>query len=493
MSMLANWRHLSLVSLGALIIKAVGLLRGVVVAGFIGANGYLDAYYGVLVIVGFFIFVFADQLEMLVSEIGAKRNDFSQFARDSITTVLGISILMTAVLYVSLPILLPVLLPDLSPDHYAFTAKITALITGLCCIYPPYRVLLALFRCRGLVAQQVAIDAVNSVLFCGFTIPVLYLFKNQAPASQVLALAVSHSAAFLCAFCVGLALWKITLKQPVWGRFSTSLIYELGGRALTLSAVHYSLYLFTFIDRFFAGKSIVGGVSLLGYAGNISLTARSLINFEQIYLIDFSRSKEKAPIFRHALMQNAALSSIVGIFLVAFSAEIIALVYQRGAFTPEMTRGTAQILAVYGLSTLPFLWWGLIFRALQVQGLLAKLPFLVLILAPIDLLITGFSIRLGVGGAVLGTMLCHIALIGWGFSRLNKSLGVAIIGRRELTMILALNGSLLGLAYFVKLLTISSNFYLSFALHAAIFGILAVLVCSPWLLRSPFQVATQTK
>jgi putative peptidoglycan lipid II flippase len=490
--MLANWRHLSLISVGALIIKAVGLLRGVVVAGFIGANGYLDAYYGVLVIVGFFIFVFADQLEMLISEAGAKREDFSTFAAESLTTVLGVSTLMTAALYMSLPLLLPVLLPDLNPDQYLFTAQVNALITALCCIYPPYRVLLALFRCKGLVAKQVGIDSINSILFCGFTIPALYLFRDAPPADQVLALAASHSAAFLSAFCVGLILWRASIKQRIWGKFSSSLILELGGKALTLSGVHYSLYLFTFIDRFFAGRALPGGVSLLGYAGNISLTARSLINFEQIYLIDFSRSSNKAPLFRHALIQNAALSSVVGVFLLAFSHEIVQLVYQRGAFTPEMASNSARILAVYGLSTLPFLWWGLVFRAMQVQGLLANLPLIILALVPVDLFITSYAVKAGIGGAVFGTMLCHLALLGWGLMRLNRSLGTIVIGLKELITVLSLNGFLLGLAFLVKQIPISSNFYLSFGVQGAIFGVSALAICSPWLLRrAPFQLAAQ--
>lgn len=491
--MLANWRQLSLISLGALVIKAIGLLRGIIVAGFIGANGFLDAYYGVLVIVGFFVFVFADQLEMLVSEVGAQKDDLAAFSRQALTTVLGVSTAITALLYLALPLLLPTLLPELSADQYGFARKVTGLISLLCCIYPPYRVLLALFRCRGLIGTQVGIDALNSILFCALTIPALYLCRDLAADKQVLALAASHSAGFLSAFIVGLGIWKFKTSARIWGHFSISLIRELGVKAVTLSAAHYALYLFTFIDRFFAGRALPGGVSLLGYAGNISLTARSLINFEQIYLIDFVRSADRATVFRRALVQNAALSSVIGAFLYTFSKEIITVVYQRGAFTPQMAADASQILAVYGLSTLPFLWWGLLFRALQVQGLLGRLPLLILLLAPIDYLVTWFGISwFGFGGAVLGTMICHILLIAWGLSWLRSSLGTDLLSWRYFAWLAGLNLVLLVAGDLIKGIDFSNIFLINTLIQASIYLVVSALFVVPDVLRrSPFHRAPQ--
>lgn len=480
--MLANWRHLSLVSLGALIIKAVGLLRGVIVAGFIGANSFLDAYYGVLVIIGFFIFVFSDQLEMLVSEAGAKTKDFKAFASNALTTTFFAGLFMTAFLYIALPIILPILLPDLKNEHYLFTTRVTALMGVLCCIYPPYRVVLALFRCRSKVAMQVGIDATNSLLFCGLTLPALFFSRHSDQATQVFFLAASHSIAFFLAFCLSLYLWK-RINGRVWGPPSLALVQELGQKAATLSIVHYSLYLFTFIDRYFAGIAAPGGVSLLGFAGNISLTARSLINFEQIYLIDFSRSENKHGTIRLALLQNAVLSSSVGIFILVFSVEIIQMIYQRGAFSPEMSHYAGSILAVYGLSTLPFLWWGLLFRALQVQGLLNRLPLFIGLLIPVDLVITKYAVKtFGVGGAVCGTLICHIALVSWAFSALKRA-GLTVITLKDIGLILALNLALLGGGSLIKEIAPYNGAFVNFIIQSVVFGVFSLSLVAPLLHR----------
>ena len=105
-----------------------------------------------------------------------------------------------------------------------------------------------------------------------------------------------------------------------------------------------------FVDRYFQSFLASGGISALGYTGQIVNNLSSLMTFREIYVVPLS-SKIGRDEKLQRMLQGIVLISIPCTFFIAeFANPLVTTLFQRGQFTPEAATLTADILRISAIS-----------------------------------------------------------------------------------------------------------------------------------------------
>jgi putative peptidoglycan lipid II flippase len=388
-----------------------------IIASFLGAQLYLDVFYSLNVLIGLIIIVFADQMEMVLSceatRISSKEPEkLRNFECQAFSASLLIGAGLCAILWITLPVTTPLILPQLGTQEYSTASWILLGLLPFALLYIPFRVLLALLRGRGAVTFSIISDALQSMLLCGCTLITLSLATDGDARTSVVRLAVAHGVAFTLSTLITFLYWWGGVRGNPLARFDLPFARIIAAPLTELSLLNYLLFAFTLIDRRYAGVAQTGGIALLSYASSLSMTARSIINYEQLHVLDFAASEDRQYALHRAVWHCLLLSIPLGLMLVFFSENIVRLVYERGAFSPQMTFDCAAVLRIYGSATALFLIWQIALRMLQVERLVGPLIILVCVLLPLDLFLAQIMVPLyGVSGAVLSTVLMYFPLV----------------------------------------------------------------------------------
>jgi putative peptidoglycan lipid II flippase len=104
------------------------------------------------------------------------------------------------------------------------------------------------------------------------------------------------------------------------------------------------------VDRYYQSYLEAGGISALGYAGQIVNNLSSLLTFREIYVVPLTTEAGRSERLER-ILQGVVLISIPSVFFVAEFANLIASVlFQRGNFTPEAAALTGDVMRIMAWS-----------------------------------------------------------------------------------------------------------------------------------------------
>ncbi len=359
-------RAASVVGGATMLSRVLGLLRDVITAGIIGAGGGMDAFLvafrlpnmlrslfaeGSLTVS--FVPVFVD----LEEKSGKKRAD--RLGREALT-MLGLVLAVVVVVgVVAAPLLVKLVALGFTrdPEKFALTVELTRMVF-------PYIGLVALTAFMGgmLNARGVFLYPALAPVVLNICIIVSAVVLSSFVMPPVASLAYGVLAGGVCQIILQVRpLGRTGFKfKPDfrWGDPALKRVFTLMGPAVFGVAV-YQINLI--VSTFLASWLPDGSVSYLYYAERLFQLPLGVfaVSVGMASLPSLSRlaSNEKWEEFSHTLSGSLRMLWLVvipataGLFLIA--EPVVALIFQRGKFTPEMTIATAQALTFYSLALVP--------------------------------------------------------------------------------------------------------------------------------------------
>jgi putative peptidoglycan lipid II flippase len=109
-------------------------------------------------------------------------------------------------------------------------------------------------------------------------------------------------------------------------------------------------------DRFFQSFLAAGGISALGYAGQIVNNLSSLLTFREIYVVPLASEIGRSQKVERVLQGVVLISIPASTFIIFFARPIVEVLFQRGQFNADAVAVTSRVLAITAI--------GLVFTSL---------------------------------------------------------------------------------------------------------------------------------
>jgi putative peptidoglycan lipid II flippase len=435
--------------------KLSGFARGVLFASVLGTSIALDAYNGMLVIAGAVVFIAADQFELLISaetaiEHAKGDRPFRAYVSHAVSIAVAVGVALGILALVLMPLLAPVLVPGARGAADLALVPLAFMLVPLIILHIPSRAMAALLRGSERASLSILLDGLQGLGFLGCGFVALMFLGGHSDSTKVLGVALSQSAGVVGVVTIQfVVLWRSSGGCPLrWQSLRAAVPF--GRRIAVISGLNALNYGFTLIDRHFAAKVVTGGLSLVNYAGNVSLTLRAALAYDHLYVVEFSKSRERAKSYTSAVVTCLWLTAPICGVLPVFAQDMVRIVFQRGQFTAEMAAHTGGVLAVYGGFTTAFLLWQLMFRILQLENCLRSMYGAYVVALLVSLVVTPFAVaRIGLPGAICGTVAGTLCLLSAGTWLLYRS-GVTLFPARRLVGAAALAGYAWLVAEFVR-------------------------------------------
>ncbi len=464
--------------------KLSGFARGVLFASVLGTSIALDAYNAMLVIAGAVVFIAADQFELLISaetaiEHAKGDGSFRAYVSHAVSIAVAVGVALGILALVAMPLLAPVLVPAARGAADISLGPLALMLLPLVILQVPSRAMAALLRGSERAQLSILLDGLQGLSFLGCGFVALMLLGDYGDSTKVLGVALSQSAGLIGVVTVQLVvLWRSSGGSPLrWQSLRTAVPF--GRRIAVISGLNALNYGFTLIDRHFAAKVVTGGLSLVNYAGSISLTLRAALAYDHLYVVEFSTSRERTKSYTGAVVACLWLTVPLCGVLPVFAQDMVRIVFQRGQFTADMATHTGGVLAVYGGFTTGFLLWQLMFRVLQLENCLRSMYSAYIVALLVSLAVTPLAVaRLGLAGAICGTVAGTLCLLSAGTWVLYRS-GVTLFPARRLGGVAALAGYAWLVAEFVRSWDDSASSSLSVTAMVGA-GVLAYLPTAVW-------------
>jgi putative peptidoglycan lipid II flippase len=106
------------------------------------------------------------------------------------------------------------------------------------------------------------------------------------------------------------------------------------------------------VDRYFQSFLMTGGISALGYVGQIVNSLSSLMSFREIYVVPLASEAGRSERLARMLSGIAFISVPCTCFVIAFAEPIVQVLFERGKFTATDTKVTAAVLQIMAASLL---------------------------------------------------------------------------------------------------------------------------------------------
>ncbi|BAU23422.1 virulence factor [Caldimicrobium thiodismutans] len=409
------------VTVAVFISRILGLLREQVLAYFFGAGKAMDAYvvgyripnllrdlFAEGALAGAFVKVFTATTEKEGLERAFKK------ASILISNFLLILLIIVLIGFFLAPIIVSVIAPAFKTDSSKF-----ALTVSLTRVMMPFLLFISLSAIFAGLLNSIGIFFLPALSSGFFNLSSILI----GVFGYYLLLSYGYEPIFAMAFGVTLGgLLQALMQYPLLKKkgftfrfkvdFTLPEFYEILRLIFPVIIGFSAVQINIFINTFFATSCGEGAVSWYSYAFRIMYVPLGLfgVGLSQALLPELTRNITQGNFslaretYGRALIVSLSLSlpSALGLFLL--SEEIVKILFERGAFKPEDTLWTSEILKIFSLA-LPF--YGLskatvpLFYALNRTGVPAAGSFLAVF---INLLIILFTIKIfGIKGVALGT------------------------------------------------------------------------------------------
>ncbi len=106
------------------------------------------------------------------------------------------------------------------------------------------------------------------------------------------------------------------------------------------------------VDRYFQSFLMTGGISALGYVGQIVNNLSSLMTFREIYVVPLASAAGRNERLARMMSGIAFISVPCTGFVIAFAEPIVQVLFERGKFTAADTALTSAVLQIMAVSLL---------------------------------------------------------------------------------------------------------------------------------------------
>ncbi len=323
--------------------QVVGLGRQALIAAFYGLSREFDGYLVVLAVATMFIFnlssVFDTVAVARLVQIRQRDGD-QQFWRASnrLLWQAGLAgIVFAAGLIGMLYLVMPIVAAGFSPQERALVHELAYYFIPWALIILPYYAvtahLKALWRFHYVFIAELATMAVS--------IAVLLIWHDS-----VIDLPIAYAAGYLCGL-LGLLVCRGVVRVREAGT-PANLAASMGNQYLANQMGSLS----GLVDRYFQSFLMSGGISALGYVGQIVNNLSSLMTFREIYVVPLASEAGRSERLARMLSGIAFISVPCTCFVIAFAEPIVQVLFERGKFTAADTALTAAVLQIMAVSLL---------------------------------------------------------------------------------------------------------------------------------------------
>ncbi len=341
-----------MVVLGIFLAKGIGFVRDIVFASVFGASVYTDIYFQIFGLVNLIFTGIGVALSTLViKNLNKAENDTEEKKRAYVSSFMGkttlITLMATAVLYIFSAPVVRLLLPGVEGADFSLAVKLMYIML------PSLWFVLIAYIISG-VLQNNKVFFISSIMSLPFN--VVIIASLFVPNVDIVTVGIVTTVGWFLHIIIQLpSFYKKGYRFFVKGEKSV----KQSGKNSEILWIFISNMMFQvsfMIDKaFVSGES--GVASTINYASNLFITIASVfvVAMSNVVFPSISKNYEEGNIdYVKKLLQNMIiimLSIFVPFILVTscFGENIIALLYERGEFTHELTKTTGALFAIYTL------------------------------------------------------------------------------------------------------------------------------------------------
>ena len=321
-------------------LQVVGLARHILIAAFFGVSRDMDGYLVLYALVTLVVFNLSNVFDTVaVSQLVQIRTENIEAFWSGSTRLLIQSlfagICMAFVFLLVLRLAMPIVAAGFSNTERTHLLSLANyFLPWILIIVPYYAVashLKALWQFHWVFGSELITVMVSIAALCFFhdsivDLPVAYFAGYLAAGTILLARRGLHRAK--------------TGTQPV--RIAGNMASQhLASQIGTINGL---------ADRYYQSFLTAGGISSLGYAGQIVNNLSSLLTFREIYVAPLSSEVGRSEKVERVLKGVVLISIPVAIFIFYFADTITEVLFQRGNFNAEAASATANALGILALS-----------------------------------------------------------------------------------------------------------------------------------------------
>jgi putative peptidoglycan lipid II flippase len=319
----------------------VGLFRHILIAAYFGVSRGFDSYlvvYAFATLLVFNLAIVFDSVAVprLVQTKSEKGHD--QFWQMS-NNLLAQSIVGGAIVVVAFSLLLRLMIPVIgagfSPSEKLYVVELSIYFLPWVFVIVPYYAVVSHLKALWDFQWVFGAEIVTMLV----SIAVLLVWH-----SDIRSLPIAYFAGYLATAL--LLLGRRGLKRVAIDASVPSLLTDMAHQHLANQGAAAG----GFVDRYFQSYLTAGGISALGYAGQIVNNLSSLLTFREIYVVPLAEKDGRSEKLERVLKAVLLISIPAGLFVVAFAEPIVRLLFQRGQFTEEAVLATANVLQILAVS-----------------------------------------------------------------------------------------------------------------------------------------------
>jgi len=319
----------------------VGLGRQILIAAYFGLSRQYDQYLVVYAVASITVFNLSSVFDTVaVSRLVQVRETEGDaaFWRSSnrllLQTFIG-GVLFSVGLYVAIKVLMPVIAAGFSDDERASVMKLALyFLPWILVIVPYYAVsahLKALWKFHWVFGGEIVVIVVSA-------------FALWLRHDKIECLPVAYGFGYLVVFAF------LLLYRGIHRRNGAGHPVKLLGLMANQSLANQIGSIAGFVDRYFQSYLPAGGISALGYTGQIVNNLSSLMTFREIYVVPLSVEAGRSERLERMLQGVVLISIPCVLFVAEFAKPIVAALFQRGNFTSDAAILTGDVLRIMAFS-----------------------------------------------------------------------------------------------------------------------------------------------
>jgi putative peptidoglycan lipid II flippase len=319
----------------------VGLGRQILIAAFFGLSRDFDGYLLVYAVANIVVFnitgVFDTVAVPRLVQIRERDGDaaFWRSSNKLLLQSLAGGLLFAVTLVLALHLALPIVAAGFADaDRARVTGLVRYFVPWVVIIVPYYAVsahLRALWQFHWVFGAEILTMLVSIAALCLWH-------------TSVASLPIAYAAGYACAFV--LLLIRRGFSRPATESAPVGVLPGMANQYLANqlgSAIGV-------VDRYFQSFLAAGGISALGYSGQIVNNLSSLMTFRDIYVVPLASAAGRREKLERILKGVMLISVPSAGFVATFAGPIVQVLFQRGHFTIEAAALTGDVLRILALS-----------------------------------------------------------------------------------------------------------------------------------------------
>jgi putative peptidoglycan lipid II flippase len=322
-------------------LQFVGLARHVLIAAFFGVSRDMDGYlvlYGLATLVVFNLSNVFDSVavsRLVQIQDGEGTEAFWKSSTKLTIQSLFAGLCLAVIFLLSLRLAMPVVAAGFSNAERAHLVSLANYFLPWILIVIPYYALAshlkALWQFHWVFGSELVTVTVS--------IAALWFFHDS-----IADLPLAYFAGYIAAAIVLLAArgFRRVKAETAPGRIVGNMASQhLANQIGTISGL---------ADRYYQSFLTAGGISALGYAGQIVNNLSSLMTFREIYIVPLSSEVGRSEKVERVLKGVVLISVPAAAFIFSFAEIITSVLFQRGNFNAEAVSLTSNVLGILALS-----------------------------------------------------------------------------------------------------------------------------------------------